>query len=196
MKNLTLILPFLIVCFQGMSEVSSRIDAREVGLLRTVRIEGKTNVNKFYLNYENHSIIDNKPENLEVSGKNNNLLSFKIPTDSIQGRNEKILKDFRKLLKSGQFPEVIVEIDHVEFKSVIDQQPLDHIPVKLTLAGVERIIKAKYLMYRNENGDLYMRGDTEVHLSDFSLFPPKKFLGLVRVQDVIFITFDILINEG
>lgn len=196
MKNLTLILLFLTLCFEGMTKSFPKIDGDEVCLLKALLIEGKTNINKFYLTYHKPSFVDsslNKLIHLKIA--NRGVFEFKIPTNKIEGRNDKILKEFRKLLKSKEYENIVVEIKQTEFLSVLNNDSSDFLNVNLTLAGISRNIKTSYTITKLTDVKLCLKGKTEVHLSDFLIIPPKKFLGFVRVKDVIFITFDILINE-
>lgn len=198
-RKIILFIVFILSFYEGKSESPFKMNGNEYCFLESVQIEGRTNLNKFILFYDNPSQIPNflnKSTLINSPAPGMEVVEFIIPIKDIQGKNENILSDFRTMMNSKEYPNVIVEIDKTDFLSIIGSRFQQKLYMKLTFAGISNSIITEYTIHENSDGKIKLQGLTKVKLSDFKLTPPKKILGLIKVQDVIFITFDILINES
>ncbi|PKP34765.1 MAG: hypothetical protein CVU00_05320 [Bacteroidetes bacterium HGW-Bacteroidetes-17] len=198
-RKIILFIVFILSFYEGKSKSPFKMNGNVYCFLESVQIEGRTNLNKFILFYDNPSQIPNflnKSTLINSPASGMEVVEFIIPIKDIQGKNENILRDFRTMMNSKEYPNVIVEIDKIDFLSIIDSRFQQKLYMKLTFAGISNSIITEYMIHENSDGKIKLQGLTKVKLSDFKLTPPKKILGLIKVQDVIFITFDILINES
>ncbi len=195
-KKITFIILLVFHFLEGYSELPLKMNGNEICFLRSVQIEGKTNLSTFYLSYQNTRPVNKSLNSVKMLTSSKSLIiEFKIPIDQIKGKNKKIQNDFRELLISSKYKDIVVGINKEEFLGIISYKIQNYLSVNLTLSDTSKDIKVAYSIHEKVSDGISLQGITEVKLSDFGLVPPKKFLGLVRVQDVIFITFDILINE-
>lgn len=196
-KEIILFIVLVLSFFEGKSENPLKMDGNEYCFLKSVHIEGKTNINKFVLTYNNPKpIADLFDKSKLIKSPEKGVVEFRIPIKDIQGKSESLLSDFRSMMNSEEYPDVLVEINQKDFLSIIGNRFQQSLFVKLTFAGISKSIITEYTITENSKGKIDLKGIAQVKLSDFNLTPPKKLLGLIKVQDVIFITFDILINES
>jgi len=154
-------------------------------------IEGETNVNTFQIFLEN-SRTDNVPE--PVSGLyGENSILFRIPLNFLACKNVKLLADFYDLVQADEYPEVLIRIDLQDFNRLISENKNTPVSLFITLAGVTRKIKTNSSYIQHMSGEKVMTGHVTLSLTDFSLKPPKKIFGLIRLNNLVNINFSISI---
>lgn len=164
--------------------------------LREISIEGSTNVNNFTFWYENplYSNALNNENNCTYE-PDSGIMDFNIPVQSFRGSISAMRNDFLTLLKASEHPEIIVGIEKKEFDCIASGISADYIDLLVTLAGTQKAVHANYSTRFDSNNRIVLSGATRFLLSDFQLVPPEKALGLVRVQNEVFIKFDIVISN-
>ncbi|MBS1565411.1 MAG: hypothetical protein JST39_13560 [Bacteroidetes bacterium] len=159
-------------------------------------IEGRSNVNNFrcdvleYLRPDTIVFYQDRPE------QQNFMLKGGIAIDiyRFDCHHRYITADLRKTLKAGETDQLkITLLSMSRFEpSSIGQ----HVKgcVVIELAGAKQIMDISYIVQGNDNGDLHLYGEKQVMLSDFSLMPPKKMGGLIRVQPSIDVHFQLVLR--
>ena len=151
-------------------------------------IAGSTNVNKFDCRFDVNLISDKRSvryssENDELSFPN---LSLKLFTKGFDCGNRRMNQDFRDLLKSDKYPEIIIKIEKIQLIS--DEYVKAFIRVKL--AGKENTYN---LPVHIENERFI--GKFRMNIRDFGLEPPVKALGLIEVDEEIEVQFNLLVES-
>jgi polyisoprenoid-binding protein YceI len=164
--------------------------------LNYISIEGETNVNSFYFTYQNNT--SGNTYSLSQTACNNDtdtgIINFKIPVNAFNGSNPAMFTDFQTLLKASEFPKVIVGVQKKILRKIATGSGYsDKLNLFLTMAGVTRPIEAKYTTRYLPDGNILLSGVTHIKLTDFSLDPPKKMLGIIRVEDSVFIKFELVL---
>ena len=119
---------------------------------------------------------------------------MEILVKAFEGSNPAMLGDFQTLLKAAQFPKVIVGVHKKILREIASGSTYsDNLDLFLTMAGVTRPIDAEYTTHYLPDGNLLLEGITHIKLTDFSLDPPKKMLGIIRVEDMVFIKFELVL---
>lgn len=154
---------------------------------------GETNINKFQL------FLDSKTTNGEkeiVGTYENSAINFSIPIERLNCKNQIILYDFHNLINADQHPTVNIRIKIDQFyRHIKDGKENEPTELEVRLSGKTRKIKTNYSSIKHMSGYKTLQGSANIYLSDFSLEPPKKFMGLVRLNDKVNINFKILITE-
>ena len=163
--------------------------------LSNILIEGETNINGFAFSFNNSKInLNPTSENLNIASQNNEIIEFYIPVRAFRGSNYLMEGDFQELLKANTYPVVKVGIEKSKLRSIVANSENTKINFYLTIAGVTRLISGDYLINLCNKDEFVLQGTTNVKLTDFSIVPPKKMLGVLQVKDLIFIKFDIIIS--
>ncbi|PHN07325.1 YceI family protein [Flavilitoribacter nigricans] len=166
-----------------------------------LRLEGVTNVNRFSCDCSDNFpkdtyelIQDNRPFIINLRNTD-----FRLATNKLDCGRKGINNDLRKALKADSFPFIRIEVQTIrlpEGAGEISSTAWTEIPVKtqITIAGTRRplhlSVEAKAL------GDDYyqLRSRTEVAMSDFGIDPPRPMFGMIKVEDVITIHFDLKVH--
>jgi polyisoprenoid-binding protein YceI len=109
----------------------------------------------------------------------------------VQGRD----RDMWRTLAAARDPEIRFTVRRVEvsFPSITDRSD-----VLLTITGVMRIHGVERPMLfpgrvRLRDGQLWVRGESPLKMSDFAIKPPRRFF--VRVSDSVLVSFDLLLSD-
>lgn len=173
-----------------------RIDPRS-----QLRLEGVTNINRFTCDCSDNFpkdtyevIQDNRPFILNF--RNTDL---RLTTDKLDCGRKVINKDLRKALKSDSFPHIRIEVQTIrlpEAKGQMSESEWTTLPVKthITVAGQRRPLHLSVAVKNLGDNTYQLRSQTEIAMSDFGIDPPAAMLGMIKVQDIITIHFDLIVE--
>lgn len=163
-----------------------------------LKIHGRTNLNKFHCQYikslsDTLLVTITRDETdkliLENADISLNVLQFDCG-------NGLINKDFRKLLRAKDFPLIKIEALDIESddKSLKKQGSnegmiaLSSAHLKITIAGKENDYELAVDEPEGAGNGTYS-GTLQINIRDFGLTPPRKFLGLMKVNEKVDIDF-------
>lgn len=154
-------------------------------------IKGKTNVNHFKCEFNIKEL--NKPIPVRYKMLDGKMIFEKaklvLNTDCFDCGNRGMNKDFRALLKSDIYPEILMELKQIDrvSPSVVKAN------VELSIAGTSR---SYYLPLELKEGqDIQVTGTLKLNITDFGLEAPTKALGLIVVSEEIEIKLDLAFEE-
>jgi hypothetical protein len=193
MKKILFIL-LAVIPLKVYSQPLSKVNTASTCYLKNISIHGESNVNEFNFTYSNNnkSHTNDKGEVCHPESDTGDVI-FYIPVNQFEPSNIAMLHDFKTLIKASDYPEVMVEVDKKTLLEIISGISFTHLNFKLTLAGVTRPIDAQYSAYRLSGSNLVLSGKTQIKLTDFSLEPPEKMFGIIRVENKVFINFEIIL---
>jgi len=147
-------------------------------------IAGSTNVNKFDCKFDIQLI--SKPKSF-VYFKDEEYLRFKnlelhLRTEGFDCGNHRMNSDFQDLLMNDKYPEIVIHIDHVELVS----KEYAKAYIEVDLAGKSNKYDLPVLLTEDR-----FKGKFKMNIRDFGLKPPKKALGLIEVDEIIEVQFDL-----
>ena len=154
-----------------------------------IQIIGKTNVNDFHLKYHEHEFctIENKLQGGHSS------LGINIPANQVEAESKMMLNDFLDLVHADKYPTINIEIAHEEIQlSSTEVSSLKNI--ELSMNGITKQFQCKTYSEPCYANQWCLTGKLEIRLTDFGINPPRKFFGLLKVKDEIFINFRILFS--
>ena len=174
-----------------------------------------TVINEVYV-FENSSIHLNGNSN--VTGYSCNLLDLsnngKVPIKSlrngtsIQLQNAKVhlrtkgfkcdnkamTQDFLKSLKSEIYPTIEIEFLSFQLNTLVENQHKQSnvkADLLVSLAGVDKNFTILLDFIEFKMYEFTIKGSKQATMSDFEIVPPTALFGMVKVEDVIELEFDI-----
>ena len=155
-----------------------------------LQIRGNSNINKFKCDFNILEIKNPIPLFYEKKG---NKIYFKKAKLALENScfdcgSRGINKDFNKLLKTNEFPQIFLSLQEIEKHDDIVEAS-----VEMTIAGVSKMYKLPVDIETDET--LLVSGVLNLNISDFNLKAPKKLLGLIVVSENIEIDFNLVIKE-
>lgn len=119
-----------------------------------------------------------------------NKTALILDNDCFDCGGQAINNDFQKILKSNKHPQILMflkEVSHYQN----NESTLALIDIQL--AGITKTYQIPVKTKKTDK--LLITGDLDINLSDYNIEPPKKFLGLVTVDDKIEINFRLVAKE-
>lgn len=166
-----------------------------------LKIQGKTNVNNFSCSFKDEIPKDTIDVSIRQNGDKLVLTNavLKVPVNGFDCGNPVMNNDLQNLLRQEEHPQIIIRIKSIEPSQLtasagdLGFTDLGYAWVEFELAGVKNEYRIPLNSY-NELIDQYYLGKKTINITDFKLTPPKKFLGLVKVEEEITIDFRLNLN--
>lgn len=159
----------------------------------SLEIKGSSNVNDFDCRYRDpitpdtlYHEIEIEPSEVKVKGDN-----ISMYVESFDCGKKGINRDFRKTLKSNEYPTIDVTLERLIYD---DDQPVIA-EVLIHLAGISRMYQLDFTSLTQEEGTNRIHGSQIIKMSDFNLEPPKALFGLVKVNDEMTINFTLNVKQ-
>ncbi|WP_158281905.1 YceI family protein [Winogradskyella wandonensis] len=154
-------------------------------------IKGTSNVNSFKCEYNiskfSDSLSVNFLENLDIiEFKNTELI---LPNINFNCGHRGITKDFNKLLKTEEFPQIriallrVISLDNSENEAIVS--------LDITICGISNTYDIPIKV--NGNNEVRVQGLLPINIEDFKLEAPTKVLGIIKVSNKIEIDFNLKI---
>lgn len=154
-------------------------------------ITGDTNINKFECNFDTAYL---KEAQKVYYSRKDSIMSFTgailvLNTQGFDCGNKGINQDFHDLIKSDEYPEILLEISKVKLRT----KSFGVATICITMAGKQRYYEVPINI---SNGEIAkFQGELELNIKDFDLEPPKKLFGIIVVKDEIEIAFDLQVKK-
>jgi len=191
MKTYIPIFLLFILVFSGHAQTG--METREVSILpnSSLSISGSTNINTFDCDFNTRGF---KNEGFEVHYTgNDNILYFKNSVLPLENKNfdcgnRKINKDFHKLLKTEEYPEILLKIKKIDLSRGEDAT----VTLSFTIAAIENDYRFPIeISWQNQ---LRFKGKLQLNIKDFNLEAPSKIFGLIVLEEEIEINFNLNIQ--
>lgn len=163
-----------------------------------VVVSGKSNVNSFDCVYSitdlsnpikvSHQLTKNKQDKDQLEFSN---AKFHLKNKCFDCGNKLINKDFNKMLKTEEYPMVLIELISV---CVAEDGCSALATMGVTIAGNTN----KYdipIQFYYENHTYEVGGIININLLDFDIKSPKKVLGLIKVDNEVEVKLDLKLKE-
>ncbi len=194
MKILSVLISFLLAGFGADDE--RRLVSWLIIPASSLSIEGASNVNSFTCGMDSYQktdtlvVVENTSTHLRFA---HNKLA--IPVAGFDCENNLITRDFRETLFADTHPEIGVSF--LSFKKVIpgaaDRSSYDaHVVIEL--AGRSREVNIRFDFYEKSYSLYHLTGSKVLRFSDFGFTPPKKAMGLIKVEDELTINFNLMVR--
>ena len=161
----------------------------------TLHVNGSTNINNFSCivsddrPFDTLTCLINKDGTVAMNGEITlDLMGFDC-------HNPLMTADLRKTLKAKEFPKMKIQFLSLnKYPEMKGQQEVINGQVKIELSGVTKSYEVNYKFYVDDKKMLQLVGDRKVNFSDFNLTPPRKLGGIIRVNDILNVEFNLKIK--
>ncbi len=161
---------------------------------------GSSNVNKFKCEctdqFPRSTVKFNKGKNGTTATFSNAILDLGVA--ALDCGNKMMNKDLQRTLKGDEHPRIRIEL--VQVKQLDDKKMTDGawvtqvVEAGLTIAGVRKTIDLSVRAQQTEAGRFRFVSDKNILMTDFGLTPPRALMGTIRVNDLIRIHMDMLVD--
>lgn len=162
-----------------------------------LQIEGTTNINTFQCGsvYESGNDMirerwDPYNEKWEIFG------SIHLEVDNFDCQNRVMNNDFKNTLDYSNHPEIRVEFIDLKERRTMGNTRMAEGWVAITIVGKTRKYHIKSELELLDDHYSILRGKQIFTFSDFGLTPPQKGLGLVRVDDKLTVSFELILEQS
>lgn len=175
---------FILVGFASLDYRTLEVEIKENS---TISIKGTSNVHSFECSYKEEIELFNN--NIELLPNSNSFeikkAKLHLTSKSFDCGGRRINSDFKDILQAEKFPHIDIKVN-----SITPHQTQYLADVEVHIAG-----HTKNYQLQVENPDKsHFTGDLIVDITDFGLESPKKMMGLIKVDQLIDINFDLYLN--
>ena len=155
-------------------------------------VRGTTNVNTFSCafninKFKNPIQVTYKIEDAKMVFNKTALI---LENNCFDCGGKAINSDFQSILKSDKYPQITLLLKEINNFETSNVQAL----IDIQIAGVTNTYKVTIKFKKNKS--MLITGDLSLSLTEFNIQSPKKFLGLVTVNDKIDIYFQLAVKEN
>lgn len=156
-----------------------------------IKIEGSTNVNHFHF----EQTFNEKEEVIETHPGSKEIIQLKIPAHDFKASNPMMYDDFLKLIKASEYPYIDITIFFEDIKLPAGPENTVVPKIRIGLAGKSKTYEIPGQIHDCRKSSTHINGKVNISLQDFNLNPPTKFMGMVKVNNEVFINFGLTLNE-
>ncbi|PWJ42955.1 YceI family protein [Sediminitomix flava] len=126
----------------------------------------------------------------EILDLTNSSLQLKV--NHFKSGNFIMDKDFYKMLKYKDYPQISVDFKQIGWHRNEDQKAeIIKLKISLDIAGVKKEYTFDIEPAEVQNRSFHFTSTQQINIRDFGLIPPKKMMGMVVVQDEVDIMIDL-----
>lgn len=187
-----LLLPFFTTFF--FNPPAATVEKWVVEKSSNLCIEGKSNVSSFQCDVVQYLRVDTiyfyKDDRQIVTSRG----GITIDVNTFDCHQKYITADLRKTLKAKECPLLRIDLLSIGNLPVATGDYKTTGWVAIQLAGVSRNVQVNYTVQAAGNGVMHLYGSQRVAFSDFSLTPPRKLAGLIKVEEEINVKFRLILR--
>ena len=118
-----------------------------------------------------------------------------VPAKSLDCNNGTMNEHMLKALKADKNPTIVFRISSYDVAKGDDG--IDGTAQgELTLGGVTKAVTVKAHAVSQPGGVLRLTGSQDIHMTEFGLKPPTLMLGTLKVNELVKVSFDLLLKGG
>ena len=178
-----------IVTFSVYSQTTVAVDLHRSSYLT---INGTTNILSFKLFQKGEDLLT-KTFTITATENQNRLYvsqnQITIPVNKFNSENKMALRDFLKLIKSTDYPELLIQLNYLEDNTNNNKKfSTGNASINITITGVTKQYTIPITSY--QTGEFYsIDGKKKINIQDFGLNPPVEMMGFIKVSEWINIDF-------
>jgi hypothetical protein len=186
-----------ISCFEVVSSNHAHVETWEVLNYSTIEVVGQTNINNFTCRIPSY---EREKDVLYCEKRSDGKVTVKstltIPVTNFDCYHRIMTRDLQKTLKAETFPNLFIYIKHFsELPSLHQRFKTISSTTDIQLAGVNRTFKIDFVTSPAQNGYLEIKGETNMHFTDFNLIPPSKLGGTIKVKNELKVKVRLLLKK-
>jgi len=118
---------------------------------------------------------------------------FSVPVSTLDCRNTTMNGHMRNALKAGQAPTIAFRATSVRVTPTGADAGTAHMEGTLSMGGTDRQVSIDGTVAR-ENGQLRVRGQKRLVMTEWGLRPPSLMMGTMKVNPNVTVGFDVLMK--
>ena len=150
-----------------------------------ISIQGSSNINEFEL-INPHPAINKNNSGID---KNSRYRNIRISVNEFTSTNDRMVHDFRKMVHESKYPFIKISIERRDLADFEETNGLTNFSIIITIAGKSQEYTVPCEVFSTLNSGYMLSGNFSVKLTDFSIEPPEKLLGLIKVNNEVCINF-------
>ena len=180
----------------SVSATAQSLVSAEIHKNSSLTITGSTNLVSFKIYQNGDKLSRSKLSVITTQIQNKIFVSqnqLSVVVKNFASNNALALKDFLKLLKSGNFPTLQVQLNYLDLQPIYEKGKTynGEASVNITITGKTKQYSIPITF--NSNGDVYtVNGNKKLSIRDFGLTPENKMMGMIKVSEWIDIDFHII----
>lgn len=183
----SLLISFSLFLLLGLPKFDARKAYVHIGESSQIIIAGKSNVNKFYCDYE--SSITDREKAIHFTRVDHTLhlknAKLRLKSKTFDCGKSGMNNDFEELLEVKAHPYI-----HIDFNRIDINTDHYHVFSKISIAKYSN----DYDFSIKKNSENRYVGEVEIDINDFGMEAPRKMMGLIVVDNHIKINFDLDLN--
>lgn len=182
MKNLLILLFFIVCSSFGPTPVKKKEFTFNVLTDSYIVINGKSNINKFACKVAKP--IESKPLRARISAEYKVDLSgaIQVKVEEFECGNAMLNSDLSKTLKVKNYPNMTIHFKSLDQIPFTETVAIVNGTIIIELAGTQKEFRIP-LEFVKKGKNFVMKGSRQFSFADFNLTPPKKVGGLIKVKD-------------
>jgi len=138
-----------------------------------------------------------KPEDT-VKGHGKVSINVEIPVYELDCGKQAMNKDMYEALQADKYPSISYSLNDAQLINVIrDENNVEWMNIYttgiITVAGVNKEIEVNILGKILDSNQFHVKGEKELDMTEFGVTPPKALFGLIKANQNITITFDVIV---
>lgn len=183
--------------FHGTPSNNTEIEIWEVLNYSTIEVLGQTNINNFTCKIPSYQ---KEKDILHCEKKSDGKVNVKsiltIPVTDFDCYHRIMTKDLQKTLKAQVHPNLYIYIKNfTDLPSQYKKNKSILSNTEIQLAGVNRTFKIEFVSSLAQNGYLEIKGEVDMHFTDFNLTPPSKLGGTIKVKNELKVKVRLLLKR-
>ena len=188
----------LLILIPGLNRAgdSENVKVWTVAKESKISILGSSNVNTFAFDIKEYN---GKDTLVALQNPKNSLAIFRkgvvhLPVNDFKNSNPFLTKDFRKIIKSKNFPDILMNFRSLNSMPALGAQGEKiSADIEISLAGESKVFRFDLLAYRSGN-TIYLKGKEKLSFSDFGLTPPNNIMGFINVNNQLIVNFQLALK--
>jgi len=146
------------------------------------------------------NMVSNK-FNCSITVQNNaemvliNDVKFTCNSNSLKSENSIMDKKAWDALKTDEFKFIQFNSNELIELKITSKKTEGKIDGELILLGIKKKISLPYKSELDELGNLNIKGEISIKMSEFSIEPPTALMGTIKTGDVITISFQVVFDQ-
>jgi hypothetical protein len=180
--NFLIAAAFLLFSFSLSAE---KLSEGDVDGQNYISIQGSSNINEFQL-INPYPALDETNSGIEGNERYRNI---RIPVDEFTLENQRLVHDFRQMVQESKYPYIKIGIERMELADFEETSGLTNFSTIITIAGVSKEYSVPCEVFSKLNSGYTLSGSFSIKLTDFNIDPPEKLMGLIKVNNEVFVNF-------
>ncbi|MES2765956.1 MAG: hypothetical protein V4642_08815 [Bacteroidota bacterium] len=181
----------------GLASFMSPTTSEERWVVRSesqITIQGSTNIGGYSCSLE--KVYSQEPL-VYTSVKDD--LQFRpnklaLPVKEFDCNNFLVDSDFQELLKAKEHKNILVEMLELENPGIITGKVFGK--VKITIMNTEKVYRIPFQPKHSDSKNFSLTGKVNLVFSDFNLVAPKRFGGMIKIDEMIAVNFKLQLQKN